>query len=130
MQTRTWGGLAAAILVLISPVIQAAYTDVDILQFALNLEVRIRQWACTQLTKQVSEHSASVSAHPSPRTCRARSSLHLLQCLEAEFYSWVAFGVGLTADQAGTSRPPYLVLALWQRNLALYNFFVCQATEI
>lgn len=42
MQTRIWGGLAAAVLVLIAPVIEAAYTDVDILQFALNLEVRIR----------------------------------------------------------------------------------------
>ena len=40
LQVGIWGSLVAAVLLLVSPAaIQAAYTDVDILQFALNLEV-------------------------------------------------------------------------------------------
>lgn len=50
MQAHTLGGVAAAcaVLMMLSPVLEAAYTDVDILQFALNLEVRIRLQACIQ----------------------------------------------------------------------------------
>lgn len=40
LQMGTFGGVVATVLLLVSPaVVQAAYTDVDILQFALNLEV-------------------------------------------------------------------------------------------
>lgn len=109
LQVGIWGSLVAAALLLVSPVaVQAAYTDVDILQFALNLEVGLPK--CLQLLtvrcKFVEPlcsacHNRMILLGPAARQNSRIAILVHAQCLEAEFYSWVANGKGLSSDVAG-----------------------------
>ena len=102
----------AAVLLLLSPALIQAYTDVDILQFALNLEVRICNLEvrfCKQLYAVATNSATAMASYvlgclwtsASSYSPAKKTHTPVLQCLEADFYSWVAYGKGIDPDVAG-----------------------------
>ncbi len=103
--------LAIVASVMLSAVtVQATnYTDVDILNFALNLEVCrttkiARSWLNKLLLLILLALCLACLFAKSPTRpdlqCELavrcfKGPVRLLQCLEAEFYSWVAYGEGI-----------------------------------
>jgi len=111
--------LAVAASVMLSAVIVQAtnYTDVDILNFALNLEVCLttriaHTWFNKLLLLMLLDCMSFLLICRGPTNTDLfiflrvasrclKAPICLLQCLEAEFYSWVAYGEGIyTVDSS------------------------------
>ena len=98
--------LSAAVLTLLSltalsTLVQAAtnYTDADILQFALNLEVShfLAKEQCCPSACSLHSFDCIVPQVNGYIIADAFQRNLLPQCLEAEYYSWGAYGVGIAS---------------------------------